>query len=311
MNMRSFIKRYDSLINEIELKLHEEYIKHTAKDEEIAWFFNNYVHERTSVLPTTNNNINVRINLLTIADILHLGHKYEISWERIIMSILKYDASVTIKDYLTKGQAQSASPMAKDDIHSRTESLNEQVPERLSVSFEAEGPASVPKSYLTKDALVMAKNKKLALLIAYLEKSKILPELKNELLIYLIAVHRFLVQHPVILCYYTTTIIDHKSLDFTPRVLCIDIDCIKNKLKYSGKSLWRIIKDNSLLLCKYENSNTEQINFWHNEYMYEYINTKKNSYINVGDYPNVYYKFIEVDKYTGKNQVDQNLFIKI
>ena len=140
--------------------------------------------------------------------------------------------------------------------------------------------------------------------------------LRNEidLAIYTLAVRKFLRHKNIILAYYTTMISDCKIVDFDQQVLLIDIECIKRRMEETGKSLWRIIKDNDVLISKYENNNMEKLNFWRSIYSKsENINKyeTKLSVVNNDEYPQVYYKFIDIDKYTKNNIINQNLFIRL
>lgn len=135
-----------------------------------------------------------------------------------------------------------------------------------------------------------------------------------DLAIYTLAVKKFLRHKNIVLAYYTTMISDCKNVDFNQQVLLIDMECIKDTIAKTGKSLWRTIKDNDLLISKYENNNMERLNFWNPEYLKkENINTYETeiSTINSDKYPQVYYKFIDIDKYTKNNIVNQNLLVRL
>lgn len=135
-----------------------------------------------------------------------------------------------------------------------------------------------------------------------------------DLAIYTLAVKKFLRHKNIILAYYTTMISDSKTVDFNQQVLLIDVECIKRQIEETGKSLWRIIKDNDILISKYENNNMEKFNFWNPLYLKrKNINESESgiSVVNNDDYPRVYYKSIDIDKYVKNNIVEQNLFIRI
>jgi len=281
-NINKFMNNYSSLINDISHSLHEAYIEQCGS---IAWLFD--PPRKYKFLNTQEEKLNKNINLILVVDLLHLCY-----------------LSSTKSIYFHNGTIIEDNNMIIENNNSIIEDNNTIIENNNSIIED--------NNMIIEDNNIKRDNK------SHVTWRKIIHELllRNEidLAIYTLAVRKFLRHKNIILAYYTTMISDCKIVDFDQQVLLIDIECIKRRMEETGKSLWRIIKDNDVLISKYENNNMEKLNFWRSIYSKsENINKyeTKLSVVNNDEYPQVYYKFIDIDKYTKNNIINQNLFIRL
>ena len=128
----------------------------------------------------------------------------------------------------------------------------------------------------------------------------------KDLAVYIDIIKNFMKRYSseIKLVYYTEMIskIDKREnytgqvVQFNPSIMVIDIAKIRKRLEEENKSLWRLIKDNRLLIrTKYEDSNRKKINFWDKK-----VDSR---------YPEVYYRFVEIDEIEHKVHIESNILV--